>query len=293
MGDNSKNNFGVDQPDEVGYASITNTSGKKLNRRKFVQSSIAGLVALSGLASSQISFAAASASNSTTSTTSRKRPKAIAFDVIETLFDLRALRPAFVEAGLPGYSLELFFSQMLRDGFALESSHELLPFGELAVNTLKVTSANVGAPLTTEQAKDILANVAALPPHPDVVAAVKYFKASGIRLITLTNSSSGNTDKLLTKAGIRDQIDYLWPASDSGHWKPAPEPYHYAAKKLGLNIDEVALIAAHPWDIHGAVSAGMTGVYIKRQESLYQPSFKQPHFQGEDMLALAKVLMSL
>lgn len=262
-----------------------------VNRRSFIQTSLVGLASMSSLA-----FAKSESTqpvNAAAIDSPRKRPKAIAFDVIETLFDLRALRPKFVEAGLPGYSLELFFSQMLRDGFALESSHQLLPFGQLAVNTLKVTSANVGVPLTTEQARGILSNVASLPPHKDVVDAVKYFKSQGLTLITLTNSSSENTDKLLIKAGIRDQVDHLWPASDSGHWKPAPEPYHFAAKKLGVNIDEVALIAAHPWDVHGAVSAGMTGVYIKRQESLYQPSFKQPHFQGTDMLALAKELMSL
>jgi len=225
--------------------------------------------------------------------TARRRPKAIAFDVIETLFDLSALRPAFEKAGLPPHGLELFFAQMLRDGFALEASGELMPFGELARNTLKVTSANLGKPLNDEQIGGILSQVAALPPHPDVVPTIEYLHQQGITLITLTNSSPENTDKLLSKAGVRDKIAHLWPASGSGHWKPNGAPYAYAAEKLGIDISEFALIAAHPWDIHGAVRAGATGAYIQRQESLYQPSFAQAHFSDTNMLNLAKTLMAL
>jgi hypothetical protein len=50
------------------------------------------------------------------------RPLVIAFDVIETLFPLKPLRQRLVAAGQPGQVLELWFSTLLRDAFALVAS---------------------------------------------------------------------------------------------------------------------------------------------------------------------------
>lgn len=47
------------------------------------------------------------------------RPLAVAFDVVETLFSLHPVRSALDEAGAGPRGLELFFTRLLRDGFAL------------------------------------------------------------------------------------------------------------------------------------------------------------------------------
>jgi 2-haloacid dehalogenase len=36
----------------------------------------------------------------------------------------------------------------------------------------------------------------------------------------------------------------------------APEPYQLASERLGVAIGEIQLIAAHTWDIVGALRAG-------------------------------------
>ncbi|MPZ97628.1 MAG: haloacid dehalogenase, partial [Propionibacteriales bacterium] len=51
-----------------------------------------------------------------------RRPSAIAFDVIETLFPLDPLRQRITDTGLPGHLLELWFTRLLRDGFVLAAT---------------------------------------------------------------------------------------------------------------------------------------------------------------------------
>ncbi len=47
------------------------------------------------------------------------RPLVVAFDIIETTISLEPLRASFMASGLPGTSLEHWFSIGLRDAFAL------------------------------------------------------------------------------------------------------------------------------------------------------------------------------
>lgn len=51
--------------------------------------------------------------------------KAMAFDVIETLF---SLRPRLASARLDGHHLETWFASFMRDAFALEIAGEYKPF---------------------------------------------------------------------------------------------------------------------------------------------------------------------
>ena len=44
-----------------------------------------------------------------------------------------------------------------------------------------------------------------------------------------------------------------------GVWKPAPTPYLHAAGALGVEPHQLAMVAVHAWDVHGAVRAGLVG----------------------------------
>jgi len=50
-----------------------------------------------------------------------RRPEAVVFDVVETMFSLGRVGDALAEAGQPT-STELFFTRLLRDAFALGSA---------------------------------------------------------------------------------------------------------------------------------------------------------------------------
>ena len=56
----------------------------------------------------------------------------------------------------------------------------------------------------------------------------------------------------------------LISAEDFQHYKPDPEIYLGAAAKLGLQPDEVMMVAAHKADLRAAQSAGLRTAFVER-----------------------------
>ena len=51
---------------------------------------------------------------------------------------------------------------------------------------------------------------------------------------------------------------------DVGKFKPFREAYDWAAKKIGIDSREAMIIAAHGWDVAGALWAGWRAAFIGR-----------------------------
>ena len=219
-----------------------------------------------------------------------KRPLVIAFDVIETLFPLEPVRQRLVDAGQPGHLLELWFARLLRDGFALAASNSYRPFGEIAASALHSVTAGTLGDTTADR---ILAGFTELDPHPDVLPAVRHARQAGLRLVTLTNGSAQNTTSLLRRAGIEDDIEQVLSVDDVRRWKPAPEIYQHAADSTRAPADRVALVAAHPWDIHGAHQAGLVTGWVARSADHYPSIFAAPDVIGPDLLTVVRGLLAL
>ena len=59
-------------------------------------------------------------------------PAVVAFDVVETLFSLEAVRERLVGVGAPTNSLELWFARMLRDALAVTAAGGYVSFRQAA-----------------------------------------------------------------------------------------------------------------------------------------------------------------
>lgn len=190
-------------------------------------------------------------------------PEAVAFDVIETIFSLEELRPRLVAAGLPSEALELWFAQILRDGFALDASGVYRPFRDVAYATLETFIGERGEAAATKIAA-VIDGFAQLKPHPDAGIAFRRLHETGIRIFTLTNGSTEATAKLLQASGLDQFVEQTLSVDDVKHWKPRREVYLHAAQRAGIAAGKLALVAAHGWDVHGAGCAGLSTVYIAR-----------------------------
>ena len=47
--------------------------------------------------------------------------------------------------------------------------------------------------------------------------------------------------------------------------KPAPEPYGMAAREFGVEIGGIRLVAAHAWDVAGALRPGGSAAFVARR----------------------------
>lgn len=218
------------------------------------------------------------------------RPTVIAFDVIETLFPLEPLRQRLVDAGQPGHLLEVWFTRLLRDAFVLVATDDYRPFRAIAESALRVTAPE---PIDDGAVGTILGGFGELDPHPDVAPAMQRASEAGIRMVTLTNGSAQNTAKLLQRAGVDGLIEQVLSVDDVRRWKPAPEIYHHAVTSTGVTPDQVALVAAHAFDTHGAHNAGLTTGWVARLEREYQAVFSPPDVTGDDLVSVIDALLAL
>ncbi len=204
-------------------------------------------------------------------------PSVIVFDVNETLSDLSPMGGRFVDIEAPEHLAKLWFTLLLRDGFALAAAGAHERFAVLGDGALR--SVLTGLPLDRDldaAVEHVMAGFAALPVHPDVPDGVRALRATGRRLVTLSNGSAQVAEKLLTAAGIREEFELLLSVEDAGAWKPNRYSYGYAARACGTELDDMLLVAAHPWDIDGAARAGMRTACIDRSGTPYPGHFTRP-----------------
>ena len=206
-----------------------------------------------------------------------QRPSVIIFDVNETLSDMSPLAQRFVDVGAPGSAFPTWFAGVLRDGFALTMTGTPRSFVEVASGVLAQAFATVELDRPVAEAVEhVIAGFGTLGVHPDVVEGVNALAAAGFRLVTLTNGSVDVSAGLLERAGIRDRFEANLSVEAKGPWKPAASAYGYALDSCEVAADQAALVAVHPWDVHGAIRAGLTGVWLNRDDQSYPDRFTGP-----------------
>jgi 2-haloacid dehalogenase len=214
------------------------------------------------------------------------RPDVVAFDVVETLFSLAPVDDALRPLGVP---LPLFFTRLLRDGFALAAAGGHQPFRAVASSALRDL-----APGSDEgDRRAVLDAFAHLPAQPDAAPAIEHLVDAGVRVVTLTNGGADNTEHLLASAGLDRHVDRLISVDEVDCWKPAARPYLHVAHSLGRRPADVALVAVHAWDIHGAKRAGLVTGWCARTRAAFPDVFEPPDVTGPDLVAVADRLLRL
>lgn len=209
--------------------------------------------------------------------------RVIVFDVNETLLDVAALDPLFVRMFRDGAVRREWFGQMLQSAFVATITHAYRDFGTLGMGALKMVAERHGITPREDDLRALGMGMRQLPPHPEVKEAMELLRASGFWLATLTNSTLDVSTAQLTNAGLRDLVDQILSADTVQRLKPAPEPYRMAAERLDVPMSGMRLVAAHAWDIAGALNAGCKAAFVARPGQVLDPSGAQPDIVGTDL----------
>ena len=220
------------------------------------------------------------------------QPRAVVFDVIGTLFSLESQRPHLIACGLPGSALETWFAASLRDLFALGVTGRTAPMravlGDnlhhlLSLNGLRPDGAHVDA---------VLDGMSRLDPDPDAGTALGLLHTRGLVCAALSNGSLQATEALLERAGLRRRFAEVLSIDDVGLPKPRAEVYRAMAARLRLDPGALTMVAAHPWDLHGARAAGLSTAYVSRglpwPSSLDAPDLTAPRLDELAQLVCAR-----
>jgi 2-haloacid dehalogenase len=203
------------------------------------------------------------------------------FDVNETLLDMAALDPLFERAFGDASVRKLWFNQMLQSAFVATITDAYATFGEAAGAALGMTEERLGVEVSEDDRQEILGGLRELPPHPEVPESLDRLHDVGFRLATLTNSTQEVAEAQIQNAGLTDKFEQILSADTARRLKPAPAPYRMAARSLGVPDRGMRLIAAHAWDVAGALRAGCAAAFVARQP--FDPLVEVPDVVGTDL----------
>ncbi len=215
----------------------------------------------------------------------------LVFDVNETLLDLKALRPLFGRLLGDEAILGQWFALLLRGSFAATILNHYHDFGVIAADALAMLAQQTGTTLTPADTEAIGQAMRRLPPHPDVPGGLERLQQAGFRLAALTNSPPEIAQAQMQNAGLASYFEQTLSVHPTGRFKPAPEPYHYAARQLGIAPVEMRMIAAHDWDVAGALSAGCRAAFVARPGMVMGALLPRPDITGRDLHEIADQLI--
>ncbi|MDN5698553.1 MAG: HAD-IA family hydrolase, partial [Rubrobacter sp.] len=113
----------------------------------------------------------------------------------------------------------------------------------------------------------------------------------GLRLAALTNSTAEVADQQLGNSGLSGYFERILSADEVSRLKPAPEPYRMAADRLGTGMDGIRLVAAHSWDVAGAMRAGCAAAFVARPGMVLDPLAPTPDVVGADLDETAGLIL--
>ena len=215
------------------------------------------------------------------------------FDVNETLLDLGALDPHFERVFGEASARQAWFGQFLALWLTEMLTGEYTNFGTIGGGALEMVAKRQGVDLSDEDKQRILSDMQELPPHPEVEDALGRLRDAGIRLAALTNSTQQVADAQIDNSGLRDYFEQVLSADTVQRLKPAPEPYRMAAESLGVEVGQVRLVAAHAWDVVGAMRAGCAAAFVARPGMVLNPLAARPDVVGADLREVAAQILEI
>jgi 2-haloacid dehalogenase len=209
------------------------------------------------------------------------------FDVNETLLDLGSLDPIFEEVFGEADIRWAWFLQLLQSAFVATITGAYSDFGKVGAAALQMVAEREGVELSDEDGQKILGGMRELPPHPEAAESLERLRDAGLRLATLTNSTQQVAEAQMQNSGLQGYFEQILSADTVRRLKPAPEPYRMAAESLGVEVEGVRLIAAHAWDVAGALRAGCAAAFVARPGMVLDPLIEPPDVVGADLREVA------
>jgi 2-haloacid dehalogenase len=218
-------------------------------------------------------------------------PRLIAFDVNETLLDLSALDSVFAqELGDAGMRPQ-GFAQMLQVAFTGAITGRYVDFPTAQESALHMVAERTGVALPVGAVERVAAAMRALPAHADAAPALDRLRAAGLPLFALGNSPLAVMRAQLEHAGLAGRFEALLSADEVRALKPRREAYELAARHGAVRLADVLLVAAHSWDVAGALAAGCRAAFLARPGMPLDPLGARPELVAPDLEALADRLL--
>ena len=214
----------------------------------------------------------------------------LAFDVYGTLIDTHGVVAALqkhVGDSAVAFS-RLWRDKQLEYAFRRGLMQCYKNFAVCTRHALDYTCAHFAASLTEQAKIELMQAYQSLPAFGDVMQGLDAAKRKGFRLYAFSNGSAEAVDQLLDQAGISGYFADVVSTDELMSFKPNPAVYSHFLRRAGVAHGNAWLISSNPFDVIGAVSAGMLSAWVKRTEdALFDPWGVSPTITVRDLSELA------
>jgi 2-haloacid dehalogenase len=216
----------------------------------------------------------------------------IAFDIYGTLIDTDGVVVAL--RNMVGDKAEAFSrtwrNKQVEYAFRRGLMQRYEPFSVCVRDALEYCCLYYQQQLTAAQKATLLKVYRELPAFQDVGPGLSRLKADKHQLYAFSNGSADAVEMLLNKAGIRSFFQGIVSTEGIKSFKPNPAVYHYFLQQADAAYENAWLVSSNPFDVMGAVSAGMKAAWLQRNPSdIFDPWDMQPTLTIERIEALADI----
>ena len=212
------------------------------------------------------------------------------FDVNESLLDLKGLEPYFKKQFGDQIMVSEWFDQVIQTAMLCVILGWSRNFSEVGRSALEMVVQRHDLAFSDDTLSDIVGGMRKLPPHDDVIPALKKLKLSGFRMAALTNSPVVVAQDQLAHAGLIGFFETVISVEEVKTLKPDPKVYRYATEKMNVDPEKAYLIAAHAWDVAGAMAIGCKGALIKRFGIPLNPIAPLPTIVANSLTSFADLI---
>ncbi len=216
-----------------------------------------------------------------------RRPTWIAFDLNGTLLDLAGMFDRADLGELAVGALDDAVLQAMADTIAGEHR----PFADY------LRAAVQRALRVAGEDEDLLdgamRRAATLPAFADAAAALEMLADAGYAIAVVTNSPTGGARRAVDAAGLGAHVAAVVGADEVGAYKPDPRVYANAAARLDASPERICLVAAHAWDVQGAMRAGWLGGWVALRERHLLSTAPEPTLRAATLGEMAEALAGL
>lgn len=191
--------------------------------------------------------------------------EALVFDAYGTLYDVASVT-ALCDRHFPGHGArisEIWRQKQLEYTWLTSLMERYRDFWQITAAGLRHACGALELDLNEDVFREIMENYLELAPYAEVPAALEHLSGK-ISLAILSNGSPEMLLKVTQHNGFNKFISEVLSVHELSIFKPAPQVYGLAVKKLGIAKENIGFVSSNAWDAAGAKSFGFQVFWINR-----------------------------
>ncbi len=190
----------------------------------------------------------------------------LAFDIYGTLIDTHGVKTLLgtMIGEHAGEFSNMWREKQLEYSFRRGLMQNYRDFSVCTRDALEYCCRRLGYDLSSEQKHALMQEYRMLPAFPDVGPCLASLTEQDYRIFAFSNGSADAVTGLLEHAQIDRYFHGVVSVDELKSFKPNPAVYAHFLRSSGATGAQAWLVSSNPFDVIGAVSAGMSAAWVRR-----------------------------